>query len=260
MQGYLAAVWKCRYFWMALVRMDLRTRYRRSVLGMGWSLLQPIAMTAILCTVFAKLFQQPIAEYGAYVLAGLALWNYIMAVTTHSCLCFFYAESYIRQYPAPLGIYPLRSALGGAIHFLIALGVVIATAWVFKGFGNLRALVSLVPTLLLLLVFGWATAVLMGFATVFFKDTQHLSEVAFQILFYATPVLYKPEMLAQRGMGWLVAYNPLAAFMQLIREPVLEGRFPAWSAIALATATVLATTIAAVFTLWRLQNKLIFRL
>ena len=55
MTTYLAAVWRFRFFWMSLVRMDLRTRYRRSLLGIGWSLLQPLAMTAIFCLVFPQL-------------------------------------------------------------------------------------------------------------------------------------------------------------------------------------------------------------
>jgi ABC-type polysaccharide/polyol phosphate export permease len=72
MVSYAAAIWRCRYFWFSLVRMDLRTRYRRSVLGLGWSLLHPIAMMAILCTVFASVFKVSVEEYGPFVLGGLA--------------------------------------------------------------------------------------------------------------------------------------------------------------------------------------------
>ena len=69
--AYFRAIWRCRYFWMSLVKMDLRTRYRRSVLGIGWSLLNPIAMTAIFCVVFSKVFGgDDIGGYGAYLLAG----------------------------------------------------------------------------------------------------------------------------------------------------------------------------------------------
>ena len=124
MGSYLAAIWRCRYFWMSLVKMDLRTRYRRSVLGMGWSLLHPIAMTTILCVVFHTVFHQPIREYAPFLLAGLATWNYIVTATLQGCQCFFQGESYIRQYPAPLAVYPLRTALGGTVHFLIALVLV----------------------------------------------------------------------------------------------------------------------------------------
>jgi len=66
MQGYIASVWRCRYFWLSLVKMDLRTRYRRSVLGLGWSLLHPIAMTVVLCTVFHSLFKMNIVDYGRF--------------------------------------------------------------------------------------------------------------------------------------------------------------------------------------------------
>ena len=57
MIGYFSKIWRLRYFWMALVRNDLRNRYRRSVIGIGWSLLQPIAMTIVLCVVFCQLFE-----------------------------------------------------------------------------------------------------------------------------------------------------------------------------------------------------------
>src|SRR5438874_10877163 len=68
MLSYVSAVWRCRYFWLSLVKMDLRTRYRRSVLGMGWSLLHPIAMTIVLCVVFQTAFAAGggIRQYAPY--------------------------------------------------------------------------------------------------------------------------------------------------------------------------------------------------
>src|SRR5438874_2169218 len=138
MRDYLAAVWRCRYFWLSLVKNDLRTRYRRSVLGMGWSLLHPICMTTILTAVFYKLFNQPVSEYAPFVLAGLATWNYVLTVVQHGCHCFFIGESYIRQYPAPLAIYPLRTALGGTVHFLLALSVVILLSTVTAATGSIN--------------------------------------------------------------------------------------------------------------------------
>src|SRR5438094_2308096 len=172
MVSYLASIWRCRYFWLSLVRMDLRTRYRRSVLGLGWSLLHPIAMTAILCLVFAGLFRADIHQYVPSVLAGLACWNYILFVTLQGCQCFYQGEMYIRQFPAPMAIFPLRTALGGTIHFLIALAVVTGVAWIFQGAVNPLALLSLIPVVLLLFIFVWSLAVLAGIANLFFNDTQ----------------------------------------------------------------------------------------
>lgn len=267
MGSYLAAIWRCRYFWLSLVKNDLRTRYRRSVLGMGWSLLHPICMTAILTAVFYKLFdqnEQPITDYAPYVLAGLAAWNYILTVVNHGCHCFFLGESYIRQYPAPLAIYPLRTALGGTVHFLLALLVVVLFSWYLKGFQNVPALVSLVPTVFLLFVFAWSAAVLAGVANVYFQDTQHLTEVGFQMLFYATPIIYYDKLfdkLLQRSkLGWFLNLNPLVPLLRLVRQPILDGKVPSLENFAVAVMIVLVTLVAAGWTLSRLQRRLIFYL
>ncbi len=260
MTAYVADIWRCRFFWMSLVQMDLRTRYRRSILGMGWSLLHPIAMTIVLCVVFHTVFHQPIREYAPFLLAGLALWNFITSSALQGCQCFFQGESYIRQYPAPVAIYPLRTALGGAIHFLLALGVTLGLAWYFKGFGNVPSLVTLPFTVLLLFFFTWGLAVLAGFANVHFQDTQHLTEVLFQILFYATPIMYKADQLRGSIFARLVQYNPLVAILDIVRVPVVDGQFPSLHTYTIAFSTVLVTVVAASITLSRLQRRLIFYL
>jgi ABC-type polysaccharide/polyol phosphate export permease len=260
MNSYLAAIWRCRYFWISLVKNDLRTRYRRSVLGMGWSLLHPICMTTILTAVFHTFFSRKIEDYAPFVLAGLAIWNYVLMVVQHGCQCFFLGESYIRQYPAPLAIYPLRTALGGTVHFLLALIVVLLLSWYFKGFENLLSLWTLVPTVFLLFIFAWSAAVLAGVANVHFQDTQHLTDVAFQMLFYATPILYEAKDLSSKHLGWLVDLNPLASLLELVRQPILEGQVPSLGTYAVAIVTVLVTFLAAAWTLSRLQRRLIFYL
>ena len=80
MTAYLARIWRLRHFWLALVRNDLRNRYRRSIIGMGWSLLQPIAMTIVLCVVFSQLFHAELRTYAPYLLSGLTFWGFLMAV------------------------------------------------------------------------------------------------------------------------------------------------------------------------------------
>lgn len=262
MVSYLGAVWGCRYFWMTLVKMDLRTRYRRSILGLGWSLLHPIALTIVICTMFSTIMGMDPREYGPYLLAGFAFWNYVVTSTTMGCHSLFMGEAYIRQHPAPLAIYPLRTTLGAMIHFLLALTVVIPTAYFFSptGWEDPRSLLTLIPTLLLLFLFGWSMAVLAGFANVWFQDTQHLTEVAFQILLYATPIIYKRNMLVKINLEWIAQYNPLAAFLELIRQPILGGQYPDMESFGIASFTVLVTGLAASFTLSRLQRQLIFQL
>ena len=260
MVAYLVRIWRLRYFWTSLVRIDLRNRYRRSVLGIGWSLLQPILMTAVLCAVFCPLFQVDFRQFAPFLLAGLAFWNWLVTTAMQGCQCFFQGESYIRQQAAPLAIYPLRTVLGTAIHGLVALGVVLIFTWCVNGFSNLPALLSLAPTLGLIFLLGWSVALGCGLTNVMFPDTQHLIEVLFQILFYLTPVMYPAKMLAARKMEWLVMWNPLVAFLELLREPILEGRFPPWNAYATALALVGGLIAMAALALNRLERRLIFYL
>jgi ABC-type polysaccharide/polyol phosphate export permease len=245
---------------MALVRSDLRSRYRRSMIGVGWSLLHPIAMTIVLCTVFSRVFGAEVRTYGPFLLAGLVTWNYVVAVVTQGCQCFFQGESYIRQYPAPLAIYPLRTALGAGVHFLMGLLVVLAFAWAAHGFGNLPALISLVPALLLLFILGWSLALCMGVINVMFQDTQHLTEVGIQILFYVTPIMYPAQMLRDRHLAWFVRLNPVANCLELVRLPILEGRVPPLEVFATAAVTALLFAGIAVFTLKRVERIIIFYL
>jgi ABC-type polysaccharide/polyol phosphate export permease len=246
---------------MALVRTDLRNRYRRSVIGIGWSLLNPIAMTVVLCVVFSRLFHQDILTFAPFLLSGLTLWGFITAVVMQGCQCFFQGESYIRQHPAPLAIYPLRTTLGAGFHFLLGFGVALVFVWCVNGFGNVPALLSLVPTFALLFVIGWSLAVCTGVANVMFQDSQHLIEVLMQILFYVTPIIYRPEMLLQRRlMSWFVRLNPLAAILELIRQPLLEGRLPSSWAVGMGLlAGVMAVAVAAL-ALRCFERRMIFYL
>lgn len=260
MHEYLKGVWRSRYFWLSLVKMDLELRYRRSMLGIGWSLLHPLASALVLCVAFYELFHTSIREYVPFLMTGLAWWSYTSAVTIQGCQCFVDAESYIRQHSIPMAVYPLRVALGSMIHFLISLIVVVAMVWYFRGYGNLRALAFLPVSLILLLVFGWSIAVIGGYVNSVFRDIQHLTTIAFQALFYMTPIIYPPESLAHTRLGQLVRLNPLMPFLDSIRQPVLEGRIPGLASFALAGLCTLALAVTAVLLLRRVQRQVILYL
>jgi lipopolysaccharide transport system permease protein len=260
MTAYVTSIWRCRHFWFSLVKMDLRTRYRRSMLGIGWSLLNPIAMTTVLCTVYCNLFGMNLKELGPQILGGLAFWGFVSASALQGAQSLYQGEAYIRQYPAPMAIYPLRVVLGAGFHLLIALSVVIGLTWALRGFDNLAMLPSVVPVLFLLLVFGWSLATLTGLANVYFPDTFHMLEVGLQILFYATPIIIPEDLLRQRGLGWMADYNPLAALLETVRRPLISGEAPPMTSYLVACVTVLVMFSVATFALHRLQRRVIFHM
>lgn len=268
MFAQLSTIWRYRYFWTSLVKMDLRVRYRRSLLGIGWSLLNPILMTLVFCVVFAKWQSGPAGSghwriYAPHVLGGLAIWDFIMACALGGCTTFFRNECYIRQCPLPLPIYHLRTVLGAGIHFLIAMAVVIVAASVLHptdATTALGVLWAVIPSLLLLFVFAMSVSLLCGFMTVFFQDTQQLLEVFFRLFFFLSPIMYTNQFLVEHGHTWLISISPVATFLDLIRQPLLTGELPrAWLYVK-ACLMVLLVLGLAVLVVTRLEKKLIFHL
>ena len=249
MVAYLARVWQLRYFWVSLVRIDLRNRYRRSVLGIGWSLLHPILMTAVLCTVFCPLFGADFRQFAHFSIGGHGL---LVVPRNHGL-------AGLRLLRAGRSIHPAAGGSPGDLPFAHraghrdsrpgGFGVALLFTWYVHGFGNVPALISLIPTLVLIFLLGWSLALCCGISNVVFPDAQHLVEVLFQILFYLTPVMYPSKILAERRMEWLVKYNPLAAFLDLVRVPILEGRFPAPGSYAVALGLVVVLLGVATITL-----------
>jgi lipopolysaccharide transport system permease protein len=259
---HVGAMWRFRHFLMALVKLDLRQRYRRSVLGIGWSLLNPIAMTIVFTVVFSSLLGNgdPV-KYAATVLTGLAVWGFLRDSALNGCRCFATNEAYIRQSPIPYTLYTLRTVLGQAIHSLIALAVVVVMLAIYHGDATILLRVGMIiPGLLLVFLAAWAATTISAFVTVYFHDMQHMLEVLAQVMFFLTPIMYPAELLQNKQLGWMVDANPVYWLMQLTRQPLVDGHMPtAGMYVAGVAVTVALVGLAAGTVAW-LQKRVIFHL
>jgi ABC-type polysaccharide/polyol phosphate export permease len=158
-----------------------------------------------------------------------------------------------------MAVYPLRTALRTLIDLVIALAVVLLVAGFCRGFTNGPILLCMAAGVVLLLVFGWGLATLAGYIHTVFRDTRHISEVGLQALFYLTPIVYPPELLLGTRMAWVVYCNPLVHFLNLIRQPLLEGMVSMKSLAAAASVTLLTAGFALAL-LRHLQRRLILYL
>jgi lipopolysaccharide transport system permease protein len=258
--SYLFRIWELRYFWFSLVRNDLDNRYKRSFFGIGWSLLKPLAMTAVLCAVFGRLFDVAIEDYAPHLLIGMTTWQFFTEALLQGCNSFVLARPYIRQQQVPLAIFPLRTVLGAGFHFLVALGMGLIITLCLRGVVEPVALLSLIPVILIFFVLGWFLAILSGVIFTHFPDTNHLLEIGLQILFYVTPILYKPEVIASRGgkLAMLVEWNPITSLLALVRTPIVDGSFPAVQHIATSLFFLAIVGTLAIVLLRRTERTLIF--
>ena len=261
MIGHLTAVWRFRHFLMALVRLDLRLRYRRSVIGVGWSLLNPIAMTAVFTVVFSNLLGSGAWDYAPSLLTGMAVWGFLKEAATAGSRALIANESYIRQSPLPYTLYPLRTVFGQAIHTAIALVVVVGLLMILQQSARpLLMLPAVAPGLALAFLAAWAVATIAAFVNVYFQDTQHLLEVAAQIGFFLTPIIYPRAVLDKQGLYWVVDLNPVNLFLDLIRAPLLTGEPPTAALLGTAAAVTVGLGLLAAGTTDWLQKRVVFHL
>jgi len=257
---HLTAVWTFRHFLLSLVSLDVRRRYRRSAVGLGWSFITPVAMAFVFVLVFSDLLGADPRTYTTFLLLGMAVWSFFKECAVAGSQSLLNNEAYIRQSPLPFGLYPLRSVLGIAVHAGIGLGVALAAVVILNGtFAPLAILWAVVPALGLALLAGWAVATIFSFAHVYFHDTPHLLEVGAQVLFFLTPIIYRPEVLAGR-YPWLLRFNPVNLFLELIRTPLLTGEPAAAKAYVYAVAGTMLLFGLAAATIAGLRRRVIFHM
>lgn len=251
-------IWGYRYFWLSLVQADLATQYRRSVLGMMWSLLQPIVMTVVICVVFSTLFQLDLRFYGPFLLVGFTFWRYFSTCLVGAAGCLYAAEPFMRQHPAPVAMYPLRHTLAAGFHFLLGMVLAIVATCILNGVPGPMAVPALIVGLILLFVLGWAMATLSGFLNIYMPDGAHLLDILVQVLFYMTPIIYPPEMLRERGMGWFIDYNPIGALLDLVRAPLMTGQPATMWAYTYSLICVTIVSLIALMVLKRCERRILY--
>src|SRR5262245_23211111 len=257
--AYLQRIWKLRWFWYSLVENDLRTRYRHSFLGIGWSLARPLGLTVIFCLTIGRLVPTPLEDYAPYALIGLTVWQFITETSNIGCRSFMAGAGYIRQQAVPLAIFPLRMAMGAAFHMSVALVLGVAATWFFKGVGALAPLVALLPSMMLLFVLGWSLATVCGLLHTHFPDTSFILELLLQFTFYLTPIMYTPEVFQRfRRLSWLLDCNPIWSVLELVRRPVLNGQWPPLFNVGVSVLFVSVLTVLAVVGLRKLERNLVF--
>jgi len=254
----LREIWSLRHFWLTLAKHDLKDRYRRSVLGIGWSLIKPAVMTLILTVVFTSVFDVPARDYAPFVFVGIIFWQFFTEAILQGCNAFRLGSTYLRVRPIPLAIFPLRVVLSAGIHASVGLAAAVVAIACLQGTVHPATVIALLPAAAVLALTAWSLACLCAILHTRYSDTQQVAEISLQVLFYATPVIYMPESIHRSGwLNFLIACNPFAAFLELVRQPLLHGELP--SASAALTAAGFAAGLAAIawLALARVEKRLV---
>lgn len=227
-----------RLFLEVLVQSDLRIKYARSFLGIAWSFLMPLALTSLMAAVLALLFEQPYESYLLYVYSGFVAWELITAGALQGGQSFIVSESLLRAFTVPPVAYVLRTSFASFVTFCIAfIGVL---GWSAVEVGPNWAWASLPLNLALALAFNFSIAVPAAFLVTTFRDSSQMLILMFQGLWYISPVFISTAYLTQgSGLAAWSQWNPIGAYLELFRAPLMDSRWPSGQAYALVACTVI---------------------
>jgi homopolymeric O-antigen transport system permease protein len=241
----VADLWRYRELVALLVGRDLKVRYKRSVLGMGWTLLSPLLQMAVYTFVFSTIMRVNVPQFPVFLLAGLLPWTLVSVSITGASQCLLNNQGLIRKVAVPQMVYPLAVVASKLVDLLLSLVPFTALALLLGRWPGASWLV-LLPALVLVTLFSAGLALLFSSLTVFYRDMRHLTDIVIQIWFYVTPVLYPIEYLEKLPYPWLrtlLLANPATPIIRLFQEALYEGRAPSAAMLggaALSTALVLA--------------------
>jgi ABC-type polysaccharide/polyol phosphate export permease len=222
MREVAAAVGLWRIWWRLGVQ-DLRLRFRRSVLGVGWLLVQLVVTMLAVGVVYGALLGQDLRTFLPYLTIGLVVWSFLTASIVEGGQALVGSEGYIKQIGLPIHVYILRCFVSASVSATISLVAYAIVAVVYRVPVQWGVL-WVIPGLALLALVGLFLMAIFAHLNARFRDTAHLAGVAMQVLFYITPVLWPAEMLRTRQLGWIVDVNPLYHILEVIRQPLLSSR------------------------------------
>ena len=241
-----------------LVARDFKTKYKRSSLGMAWSIMNPMLTMAVQYVVFSTLFKSDIPNYLVYLLTGIVFFSFFNEAVTLGMTAITGNAALIKKVYMPKVIYPFSRILSSCVNFLLAL-IPLFVVVIVTGTALRPSLFLLIFDVLCLLGFIVGMTLLLSTAMTFFQDTLFLWNVVGMLWQYLTPIFY-PETIIPEAFRPLYRMNPLYQFISFARTCIIDGISPAPAAYFGCLLSALAALLAGAAVFKRCQGKFVLYL
>ncbi len=239
----------------SLVKRDFIVKYRRSVLGIFWSVLNPLLMMIVISAVFSYLFRFDIEHYPVYYLTGYIMFTMFSSSTSSAINSIIGASELIKKMYLPKYLFPVEKCLFEFINISVSfVALMIVLIW-FRVPITISWLMIPLPFLSILL-FSIGISFILSSLNVYFRDIGHLYSIVTMVLMYATPVIYPVSILPPKIMA-IMNYNPLYHFIDYFRVLVIDGKIPSLDSALICTAFALGTFLFGALVFKMLQRKFI---
>lgn len=247
-----------RFILSELIKKGIRLKYRRSYLGILWSLLEPLLTMIVLTIVFGTLMGEKSKSFPVYILSGRLLYGFFSQSTTAALKSIRANSSIIKKVYVPKLLYPISSILFNYIIFLISLVVLAAVSIVLGVFPTIY-LVQAIPALLVLLLLSMGCGLILSTVGVFFRDMEYLWTVALMLIMYTCAIFYRAEKLLDSKWSFVLKFNPLYCVIDNFRS-ALFGELLNVKYLIYATVFGLVATVFGIFVFKKNEDKFILEI
>ena len=217
MKSYIENFKKYRFLLWELVKKGVKLKYRRSYLGILWTLLEPLMTMIVLSVVFGTLFGNKDPHFPVYILCGRLMYSFFSSATNGAMKAIRTNSGMIKKVYVPKYIYPLSSVLYNYVIFLISL-IVLAIVSVVLGIQPTIYMFQIPIALILVLLLSYGIGMILATIGVFFRDMEYLWSVALMIIMYTCAIFYYPSRLLKSGFAWILKFNPLYCIISIFRS------------------------------------------
>ncbi len=251
-------LFRYRDFLRLLIARTIKSRYKRSVLGVAWTLLNPLVNLVVMSLVFTQIFRYAIPSYAVYLLVGLIVWNFFSQSTAFAMGQLFWGASLLKGVHLPPTIFAVAAIANGLVNVgfsLVPLVVIMAflgqpfhsTWWFFP------------VALLVLAIFSLGVALLMSSLAALFVDAVEMYQLLLQAWFFLTPILYPREVISSH-FPLILTLNPMYYMVEIVRRPIFEGRLPDAPTTLTAVVLALGALVCGAWVFTRKSDELAYRL
>lgn len=238
-----------------LVSRDIKIKYRRSVLGVLWTVLNPLCMMVILSIVFSNIFKFDIENFPLYILSGQVIFNFFNDATTSSMTSILFNASLIKKVYVPKYLFVLARIVSSFINLIASLCALLVMMVVSRAELHWEIMLSVIP-LTMVVGFSLGIGLILASLTVKFRDIMHLYAVFTTGLMYLTPVIY-PISILPETIKKLVMLNPLTNYLNMFRDVMFNHMIPGMGEIAIGLMEMILALVVGLWVFYKKQDEFI---
>ena len=255
MSKYLQNFKKFKPLLNELIMRDIKTKYRKSILGVFWTILNPLFMMVVLSVVFSNMFKFDVEYFPVYLLSGQLIFNFFNEATTNAMGAIVANGSLIKKVYVPKYMFVLSRILSSSVNLLASFTAMIFVMLALRVELHYTVLLAPIP-LFFIVFFSLGVGLLLSAITVKFRDIMHLYSVFVTALMYLTPVIY-PMSILPEWLKKIVLLNPLTNILNMFRDVMINNMLPGITSILLALVETIVVMVLGLYVFYKRQDTFI---